>query len=223
MTPIGVELYNTEESVFQQATAHLSLRFRLAYTAPCYSSQLLNDIGHLRDTQCTQEILNGTYTFPPDTDRWTRMILEEAHHTYTILTNEKSATTITVRNFQTYWWKVNEKTSSSFSWLHFGHYKAASHSSLLSSLHAAKLTACARMGVPLTRWSIGLMVLLKKTHENNFIHKMRAICLLEADFNYFNKTIFARWMTASAKIKAKSQLNVMLRRAATVSTRSLQR
>ena len=68
MTPIGVELYNTEESVFQQATAHLSLRFRLAYTAPCYSSQLLNDIGHLGDTQCAQEILDGTYTFPPDTD-----------------------------------------------------------------------------------------------------------------------------------------------------------
>jgi hypothetical protein len=114
------------------------------------------------------------------------MILEEAHHTYTILANEKIATTITVRDFQTYWQKVNEKTSSSFSRLHFGHYKAASHSSLLSSLNAAKLTACARMGVPLNRWSISVTVLLEKTRGNNFIHKMRAICLLEADFNYFN-------------------------------------
>jgi hypothetical protein len=129
------------------------------------------------------------------------MILEEAHHTYTILANEKIGTTITVHDFQTYWRKVNEKTSSSFSRLHFGHYKAASHSSLLSSLHTAKLTACARMGVPLTRWSIGLTVLLEKICGNNFIHKMRAICLLEADFNYFNKTIFARRMTAPAKDK----------------------
>jgi hypothetical protein len=88
MTPTGIELYNTEESVFQQATTHLSLQLHLVYTASCYSSQLLNDIGHLGDTQCAQEILDGTYTFPPDTDRWTWMILEEAHHTYTILANE---------------------------------------------------------------------------------------------------------------------------------------
>ena len=43
------------------------------------------------------------------------------------------------------------------------------------------------------------MVLLEKTRGNNFINKMRAICLLEANFNYFNKTIFARRMMASAQ------------------------
>jgi hypothetical protein len=81
----------------------------------------------------------------------------------------------------------------------FCHYKAASYSTTLSSLHAAKLTACGRMGVPLARWSAGLTVLLEKTHGNNFINKMRAICLLEAKFNYCNKTIFACWMMASAQ------------------------
>ncbi len=45
------------------------------------------------------------------------------------------------------------------------------------------------------------MVLLEKTRGKNFIHKMKAICLLEADFNYFNKTIFARWMMASTQDK----------------------
>jgi hypothetical protein len=43
------------------------------------------------------------------------------------------------------------------------------------------------------------MVLLEKTRGNNFINKMRAICLLEANFNYFNKTIFTRRMMASAQ------------------------
>jgi hypothetical protein len=77
------------------------------------------------------------------------MILEEAHHTYSILAKERIETTISVHNFQEYWQKVNKKTSSSFSRLHFGHYKAASHSPTLSALHAAKLSACGRMGVPL--------------------------------------------------------------------------
>ncbi len=122
MTPNGVELHNTEDLVFQHATAHLSLRFQLAYTAPCYSSHFLHDIGHLSNTQCTLEILEGTYTFPPDTDGWTRMILEEAHHTYTILAQGKIKTTISVRNYQNYWQSANKKTSSSFSRVHFGQY-----------------------------------------------------------------------------------------------------
>ncbi len=89
VTPNGVELHDTEDLVFQHATAHRSLQFRLAYTASCYSSQLLHDIGHLGNTQCALEILEGKYAFPPDTDQWTRMILEEAHHTYTILAQGK--------------------------------------------------------------------------------------------------------------------------------------
>ncbi len=79
------------------------------------------------------------------------MILEEAHNTYTILANKKIVTTIFVHNFHEYWQKVNKKTSSLFSCLQFGHYKAASYSSTLSSLHAAKLTACGKMGIPLTQ------------------------------------------------------------------------
>ncbi len=94
-------------------------------------------------------MLEGTYAFPSDTDRWTRMILEEAHHTYTILAQGKIKTTISVHDYQDYWQSAHKKTSSSFSHLHFGHYKAASYSTTLSSLHAAKLTACGRMGAPL--------------------------------------------------------------------------
>jgi hypothetical protein len=131
------------------------------------------------------DVLDGTYTFPPDTDKWSRKILEEAHHTYALLADKKIPSTITTSNFQEYWQKANEKISSSFSRLHFGHYKAASFSPCNSSLHTAKLTACSRMGVPLKRWTIGLTVLLEKTRGNKFINKMRAICLFEANFNYF--------------------------------------
>jgi hypothetical protein len=35
----------------------------------------------------------------------------------------------------------------------------------------------------------------------NKIHKMRAICLLEGNFNYYNKTIFACQMLASTQEK----------------------
>jgi hypothetical protein len=77
--------------------------------------------------------------------------------------------------FQGYWQRANEAISSSFSRLHFGHYKAASFSKDLFALHAAKLTACGKKGIPLSRWGIGLTVLLEKTRGNNKINKMRAM------------------------------------------------
>jgi hypothetical protein len=41
-------------------------------------------------------------------------------------------------------------------------------------------------------------VLLEKIVGNNFVHKLWAICLLEADFNWINKVIFAKQMIGSA-------------------------
>ena len=46
---------------------HLSDRFQLAYSAPCYRGQLFNDLGFMGDTKCAQQILKGTYEYPPDT------------------------------------------------------------------------------------------------------------------------------------------------------------
>jgi hypothetical protein len=134
--------------------------------------------------------LDGTYKFPPDTDKWTRMI-QEAHHTFVLQASEKIDATISLSDFQGYWQKADESISSSFNRLHFGHYKAASFNKDLSALHAAKLTACSRKRIPLSRWGISLTILLEKTCHDNRINKMQAICLLEGDFNYFNKTIYA--------------------------------
>jgi hypothetical protein len=68
--------YDTKETIFHHATAHLSIRFRLAYSAPCYSSQLLEDIGHLGNTWRSKEILDGIYAYLPNTDQWTVKILQ---------------------------------------------------------------------------------------------------------------------------------------------------
>jgi hypothetical protein len=148
-TPSGPMTYDTEETVFHHATAHLSIRFCLAYSAPCYSSQLLEDIGHLSNTWCSKDILDGTYAYPPNTDQWTVKILQEAHYTYKLLSNDRIDGNVSIQNLQSYWQGANKRISSSFSRLHFGHYKAASTDKHLSALHAAKLTACPRHGTPL--------------------------------------------------------------------------
>jgi hypothetical protein len=204
--------YDTEESVFHHAAEHLSIRFHLAYSAPCYSNQLLDNIGHFCDTQCAQDILDGMYAFPPDTNVWTIKILREAHYTYKLLSKEIINTMESVVDIQNYWQSTNEKISSSFSRIHFGHHKAASFDRNLSALHAAKLSTCAMKEIPLARWGVGLTVPLEKTCGNNNITKMRAICLLEGDFNYYNKVIFACRMMISAQEKGQIPLQCFTRK-----------
>jgi hypothetical protein len=55
-----------------------------------------------------------------------------------------------------------------------------------------------RKDIPLKQWGVGLTVLLEKIIRNNFVHKLRAICLLESDFNWMNKMIFAKQMIGMA-------------------------
>ncbi len=47
-------------------------------------------------------------------------------------------------------------------------------------MHTAYLIARARKGIPLKRWGVELTVLLEKIIENNFVHRLQAICLLKA-------------------------------------------
>jgi hypothetical protein len=69
---------------------------------------------------------------------------------------------------------------------------------MLAPMHAAYLMVCARKGVPLARWGIRLTVLLKKLVGFNFVHKLWATCLLEKDFDWIKKVIFAKWMIGLA-------------------------
>ena len=65
-------------------------------------------------------------------------------------------------------------------------------------MHAAKLTLAATTRVPLARWGKGLTVLLEKVFVNIYIDKMCAICLLEVDYNWINKFVFAKQMMDKA-------------------------
>ncbi len=163
-----IKTYDTEQEVIAHTAEHLSERFRLAYSAPCYRGQLFDDLGFTGDTVCAQQILEGTYNYHPDTDIWTKNILQEAQITFSRMSGCKIATFITTKDFQEYWQWVDEQTSSSFSGATFSHYKAASFLYMLLAMHAAYLAAYARRGIPLARWGIGLTVLLEKVIGNNF-------------------------------------------------------
>jgi hypothetical protein len=156
-----INTYDTEKDVVAHTADHLSDQFQLAYSAPCYRGQLFDDLGFMGDTECAQQILEGTYEYPQDTNIWTKKILQEAQYTFSRISGTKIATMTTTKDFQDYWQRVDERTSSSFSGATFLYYKAASYHITLLAMHTAYLTACARKGVHLACWRIGLTMLLE--------------------------------------------------------------
>jgi hypothetical protein len=65
-------------------------------------------------------------------------------------------------------------------------------------MHAAKLTLAASTGISLACWGNRLTILLEKVFGNIYIDKMQAICLLEANYSWLNKFVFAKQMMDKA-------------------------
>jgi hypothetical protein len=135
---------------------HLSECFCLAYSAPCYKGQLFDDLGFMGDTECSKQILEGTYEYPSDTNVWMKKILKEAHYTFSRMSGAEIATTISRADFQQYGIKVDKQTSSSFSIVTFLQYKAAASHAMLSTMHAACICLHAhKKGPPLHAGGLG--------------------------------------------------------------------
>jgi hypothetical protein len=183
------------EGVESQGVAAIETRYKVARGASILQdARLHGNFGFLANTVSADQVLQGSYIYPDNMDTHTKLLLKEAQHIFPRLSKEEVVDFVLTTDFQSYWQHANEDIQSSNSGCHFGHYKAASFDHYLSAMHAAKLTLAASTGVPLARWRNGLTVLLKKVFGNIYIDKMQAICLLEANYNWLNKFVFAKQM-----------------------------
>jgi hypothetical protein len=96
----GVIEHKTKEGVKNALSPIILERFQSAMTAPCHQGTFFEDVGHLVDGPVSQQILEGTYEYPPDTDTATRLLFEEASHTYKALSPTEVATYVTPEDFQ---------------------------------------------------------------------------------------------------------------------------
>ena len=85
------------------------------------------------------------------------------------------------------WKGAKEKTSSSLSGLHFGHYIACAFDPNLAAMDASLDSFAAKTGHSYPRWKHGINVMLQKKPGETRVTKLRTILLYEADFNKNNK------------------------------------
>ena len=178
---------------------HISHRYKTAQGAPVIQDPRLHQaFGYLADIDAADQVLRGTYDYPADMEPYTKLLLQEVHHIFSCMTKEEVVDFVTTTDFPQFWLHADKEIQLSESGIHFGHYKAAARDQYLLALQAAKLTLAATTGIPLARWGNGLTILLEKMFGNIYINKMRTICLLEADYDWLNKYVFAKHMTDRA-------------------------
>ncbi len=94
---------------------------------------------------------------------------------------------------------MKEDTSLSPSGLHFGHYIAGANCDYISQFHALHISLALKKGIVLGRWENGLSVMLEKMFGVRLVSKLRAILLMEADFNAMNKEVYDVRMLEEAR------------------------
>ena len=180
----------TKETVEEAIHGKINPRFSRAKSAPMCNGPLFELLGYNADTKAGAQILEGTCVPPPGTDPATGIILQEIARMWRLMGEGEVNIIITKEGFKHYWGRTKEKTASSYPGRHFGHYKAAAHSEYLSEVHARTLSLITKTRATPGRWSRGLSVMLEKITGVALVTKLRAVLLIEADFNCHNRLIF---------------------------------
>ena len=137
-----------EKAIMQSNAA----RFHLMEHTPPLQDPLLSDLSYLSIMEASKQILVGTYVCPLGVDDFTRDFLSCLQISQNIPPGDGIHTSITKDNFQRYWWKAQECTSSSVLGLNFGHYKAVARNDLLSEMHAVFTDITVTTGFSPTNW-----------------------------------------------------------------------
>jgi hypothetical protein len=174
-------------------------RYTLAGEAPICNGELFNQFGYMANTPASKAVLDRTYEAPAGTDTATTVLFEEIASIRKKVPQNSVSIIINPEQWKQYWRAVKEEMSSSKSGFHFGHYIVGSKSDMISHYHAVRVSVTLAHTIQLERWSRGLSVVLEKTLGVTLVTKLRAILLMEGDFNAVNKMVYGMGMLKNVR------------------------
>jgi len=175
-----------------------------AHGSPFLTKPLTSLVGPFGTGPAAQAILQGTFICPPGTDEDTRHYIKALQFPSLAARQSHVLAILRPEDFISHWRQAKERTSSSPSGLHFGHYKAATFETSLATIHARFTQLVFMSGLSISRYQQGLQVILKKKAGNIHIDNLRAILLMEGDFNGAMKILLGYCMVRRAQ-----QLNLI--------------
>ena len=182
----GVLEFDTQEGVQNEIFNDVHWRqYNLAEEAPISRGFLRRQFGYMSTSPTARSVLDGSYDFPPDIDSATKELFEKCAKIQSIVPANSVTGAISREQWQQGWKKVKEDTSLPPPGLHFGYYIAGADCNYISQFHTLRVSLALKKGIALECWANGLLVMLEK-----IVSKLRAILLMEADFNAVNKEVY---------------------------------
>ncbi len=192
--------YDTEKTVQEAIFTEIHRKwYNLGEEAPICKGGLRGQFGYTSTLPTAKTVLDGTYEFLPGMDEATKELFKEIVQIQTIVPSDSVTGIISREQWQQRWKKVKEDMSSSQSGLHFGHYIAGADCDNISQFHALQVLLALKKGIALERWSNGLSVMLEKMFGVRLVSKLRAILLMEVNFNAMNKEVYGVPMFDTAR------------------------
>jgi hypothetical protein len=182
-TQDGLKLEHfTEKAIVRECLQENKAKYTQCYPTPMLQEPMLSEVGYLGFTEPAQEILQGTYHPPEETNYLTQAFIQELKKPAGIELNS-CPDTIPVEEHIQAMKKVKENTSSGISGLHYGLWKANAEVGELAAIDATMREIPYRTGYVMKRWKKGIDVELCKEEGNYNLERLRTIVLLEADYN----------------------------------------
>ena len=175
---------STKEELEHAIMKENSNRFRLAYTSPTLEGNLHHELGPSGEGPLSRDILTSQELLQ------NRPEVKEIFELFIQSSRNFISSKISTEQWIEHWKHAIERTASSLSGLHFGHYKAHTVMKEIADIKCKLVNLALASGQPLLRWTKGVSVMLEKVAGNINVQKLRAILLLEADFNAMHKIIF---------------------------------
>ena len=125
----------SQSEVEQHMMAMCDARFHLTQGTPFMQELLRSELGPLvvLHTEAASDIMEGIYQIPLACNEFTKDFLETVISCSPI---HRISCEISIEDFQYFWRGTNERTTSSISGCHYGHYKVAAKDDALSKIHA---------------------------------------------------------------------------------------
>lgn len=183
------------EAITKHISAANARQYHQAHDTPFGKEPLKSYFGYRGDTKGAEQLIEGQL---PDPEIMQQLMPETQsilHYLARFPKQEQkvpTSPTIMVDHFQRLYARMDERTSSSPSGRHLGHYKVAAKSDWLSELHAAMMSIPYKVGISPQRWQQIVDVMLEKKPGERKIHRLRIVALLESDYNQSNRLLFSR-------------------------------
>jgi len=185
---------NNPKDIAKHVCAANTRQYHQAHCTPCGQAPLSSHLGYKADQPGALAVIQGA----PLPDEVKSQILPETAAIFQTLQElasrdiSPSSPKITPDQFQSCYKAMDERTSSSPSGRHLGHYKAAVLSEDLTKLHSIMMSIPLLAGFSPTRWQQIIDVMLEKKAGDHRIHRLRIVALQESDFNQTNRLAISR-------------------------------